>query len=327
MLNNYSDEQLRLAAQLYYVDDMPQAEVAKFVKVSQAKVSRLLSLARERGIVRITVAEYEPRNSSLERQLVKTLGLQSAAVIKVVGDLPQEDTRRAMAHFATAVISELTPLRGSLAISGGRTLREIVHVLPAHQRQLTIVQAMGNIDSQVSPEDAVEIGRLLAARWQSSFIALNTPAFVTDRKTRDAFLAHGQIDDVRKLLIDADVALVGIGTLDNSVFVERGVLAAADLLKLKSSGAVGEICGRFFDHTGKECQSPWSDRVISIELERLRKIPNVIAAVCGSDRSAAILAAIRGRLIKTLIIDEAGAAALLALHDSKARPLKTSSKK
>ena len=66
MANDYSDDRLRLAARLYYVDGLGQNEVAKFAKVSQAKVSRLLALARERGIVRISVADYEPRRRDLE---------------------------------------------------------------------------------------------------------------------------------------------------------------------------------------------------------------------------------------------------------------------
>src|SRR5688572_24255161 len=64
----YTDEQLRLAARLYYIDGMGQTEVARFVNVSQSKVSRLLAQARERGIVRISVAEYEPRHSALEQR-------------------------------------------------------------------------------------------------------------------------------------------------------------------------------------------------------------------------------------------------------------------
>jgi hypothetical protein len=59
MPNDYSDERLRLVARLYYLDGLGQSEVAKFAKVSQAKVSRLLALAKERGIVRITVADYD----------------------------------------------------------------------------------------------------------------------------------------------------------------------------------------------------------------------------------------------------------------------------
>ena len=60
MSNEYSDDQLRLVARLYYLDGLGQSEVARFAKVSQAKVSRLLTVARERGIVRISVADYEP---------------------------------------------------------------------------------------------------------------------------------------------------------------------------------------------------------------------------------------------------------------------------
>ena len=82
--------------------------------------------------------------------------------------------------------------------------------------------------------------------------------------------------------------------------------------ELERAGAVGEVCGRFFDEKGNECATAWRDRVISVQVDQLRKIPQVIGVVSGSDRSAAILAAIRGRIIKALVIDEVGASALLA---------------
>ena len=44
--------------------------------------------------------------------------------------------------------------------------------------------------------------------------------------------------------------------------------------------------------------------------------PRVIGIVSGSDRSPAILAAIRGGLIKSLVIDECGAGVLLAAASS-----------
>jgi deoxyribonucleoside regulator len=52
--------------------------------------------------------------------------------------------------------------------------------------------------------------------------------------------------------------------------------------------------------------------VMSVPIDLLRKVPQVIGVVSGSDRSAAILAAIRGNIIKALVIDEVGASALLA---------------
>src|SRR3954451_8968855 len=107
MPHDYSDDQLRLAARLYYIDGLGQSEVARFAKVSQAKVSRLLALARERGIVRITVADYEPRERRLESALRARLGLDTVVVIKTQEDMGPEDLRRAVGHFAAPVIAGL----------------------------------------------------------------------------------------------------------------------------------------------------------------------------------------------------------------------------
>lgn len=312
MPTRYSDEQLRLAARLYYLDGLGQTEVARFVKVSQAKVSRLLALARERGIVRISVAEYEPRNQELERRICATFGLAAAAVFKTVPGATPEEARRTVGHFGASFAASLITPDSVVAIAGGRTIRELILPLAEDkERRVTVVQAMGSIDSTVGPVDALELGRTLARRFGGYFLTLNTPAFVPDKRTRDAFLALKQIRSVWQRLNEADVALVGIGTLDNSVFVDRGVLSADDLRTLKRLGAVGEICGRFFDARGRECDSPWRDRVLSIDLNQVRRIPQVVGVVAGADRAGAMIAAIRGGLIKSLVVDEAGAQSLL----------------
>ena len=324
---DYSDDKLRLAARLYYVDGLGQTEVAKLVKVSQAKVSRLLALARQRGIVRISVAEYEPRDTALEQELLQKLGLSSAAVIKTTEGATGEEARRTVAHFGSAFVASLIAANSVVAIAGGRTMRELVQHLPEdRERRVTVVQAMGSVDSNVGPVDALELGRALARRFGGFFLTLNTPAFVPDRKTRDALLALPQLRTVWQHLAEAKVSHIGVGTLDNSVFVDRGALDKEDFSKLAARGAVGEICGRFFDRNGRECDSPWRDRVIGVELEQLRCIPQVIAMVAGADRSEAIAAAARGGLLKSLIIDEAGALALLG-RASVVTPSKTTKAK
>lgn len=311
-LQKYSDEQLRLAARLYYVDGVGQAEVAKLVKVSQSKVSRLLAAARERGIVRITVEDYSPRNDDLEAQLQRKFHLRSVAVIKRIDGTTDDEARHALGRFGAPFVSSLLTAGSVVAIGGGRTVRDVVSLLPEDgDRRLTVVQAMGTVDSNIGPVDAFEMGRVLARRYGGPFLTLNSPAFVPDRKTRDAFLALDQIGSVWRRFAQADSALIGVGTLENSVFVNRGMLSSAEHAQLTRRGAVGEICGRLFDRAGKEVDSPWRDRVISIDLESLRKVPQVICAVVGEDRAEALAAAISGGLVKTLVIDERGAAALL----------------
>ena len=310
----YSDDRLRLAARLYYLDKLGQNEVARFVKVSQAKVSRLLALARERGIVRITVADYEPRHSALEGRIRARYGLPTVIVIKAVEGLTGGDLRRTVGHFAASALDALIKSGDVVAIAGGRTIFELIHHLPQPQnRALTVVQAMGSVDSTVSSFDAQEVGRVLAQRLGGSFLALNAPAYIPEKRTRDMLLRLPQVRAVHDHWNRARVAIVGLGTLENSVFVERGALGPDDIRTLRAAGAVGEVCGRFFGRTGEECATKWRDQVMSADLKQLRRIPQRVGVVSGSDRSSAIAAAIRGKLINGLIIDEAGAFALLGL--------------
>ena len=324
MPNDYSDERLRLVSRLYYLDGLGQSEVAKFAKVSQAKVSRLLSLAKERGIVRITVADYDPRRRDVEDQVRTRFGLETVAVIKSSGGLDGADLRRSVGHFGALVVDEMIQPRHTVALAGGRTIHELVHHLPTtRSKSLTVVQAMGSVDSTVNGFDAQEVGRVVAQRLGGSFLSLNTPAFIPEKRTRDALLDLPQVRSVHETLDRADVALVGLGTLANSVFVERGTLDAGMIRELQRAGVVGEVCGRFIDRNGNECATGWRDRVIGVEIAQLRKIPRVVGVVSGNDRSAAILAAIAGGIIKALVIDEVGAAALLtATPPSNPKPQK-----
>jgi deoxyribonucleoside regulator len=308
----YTDAQLILAARLYFLDGLSQSQIAKLVKVSQAKVSRMLALARERGLVRITVSEYEPRDTALERKLGRALGIE-AIVIRSVPSQRVTEPRQMVGYFAARPVLDWFASANTVALAGGRTIQALVEHLkpPAAPRAIEFVQAMGTIDSSPGPYDAVELGRTLARRWKGTFERLNAPALLPDADTCARLLRLEQIQHVVRRLAAADLALVGVGTLTNSVFVERGVLNPTELASLRDAGAVGEILGRFYNQAGEECATPFRDRVVSLGLKELRKIARRVGVVAGTDRTDAIRAAIRGDLLSALIIDESGAAALL----------------
>jgi DNA-binding transcriptional regulator LsrR (DeoR family) len=312
MQHIYSDELLCLTARLYYVDGLGQGEVAKFVQVSQAKVSRLLAMAKERGIVRVTVADYEPRNEALETEIRKRFQLSSVVVIKTLDGLDKPDLRRTIGHFAAPILNEIIKEDDTVALAGGRTIYELIHSLPKSKgKDLSVVQAMGSVDSSVSEFDAQEVGREMTQRLGGRYFALNTPAFISTAETCKALVELEQVKRVREMMGKANLAIIGVGTLEDSVFIDRGVLSEDDLKDLRKAGVVGEICGRFIDKDGKECSTAWRDLVISMDFEQLRRIPQVIAVVSGQNRSEALFAAIRGKLVKGLIINQAGAAELL----------------
>lgn len=308
----YTDEQLIFAARLYFVEGMPQAQVAKLVNVSQAKVSRMLALARERGLVKITVAESEPRSRELELKLKRELGIE-AIVIRSIPGMQPIDLRRMVGHVAATPILDWIQSAKTVAIAGGRTMQALVEHLktPPNSGPIEFVQAMGTIDASPGPYDAVEFGLALARRWRGTFVRLNTPAILPDAETCSRLMNLEQVQHVMRRLSKADLVLVGVGTLENSVFVDRGVLGPKDVEILRTASAVGEVLGRFYSETGEECATPFRDRVISLELANLKKIARRVGVVVGSDRTAAVLAAIKGGLLNALAIDELGARALL----------------
>lgn len=311
-----TDEAVQLltsVARMYYLDGRDQQEIAAIVGVSRSRISRALTEAREMGIVRISVDQCEPRSSELEARLCARYKLQHAFVVRTIGRAT-ENVRRTVGYFTAPAVSDLVGANGTVGVAGGRTLRELVGFMtprePVHN--LTVVQLMGNAGPSPTEVDAPELSRVLAQRFGAAFFTLNAPAFARDARTRDAYLAHGDIQVIWGLFGSLQVALVGIGSLDDSVFVERGVLAEEDLARLRKRGAVGEICGRFFDVEGEECASDFRTRVVSIDFETLRRCPDVVAVTNGTRRTEATRAALAGGLVNSLVIDEQGAEALLA---------------
>ncbi len=315
---NQAGQQLdavRLAARLYYVDNASQVEIARVLEISQAKVSRLLQTARDKGIVRISVDEYEPRRADLEAALCQTFGLCQAAVIGNLSDVGIAGVRRNVGYFGAPVLSEMIRPGQVVGLTGGRAVAEIVRQVntPRTVRDLRIVPLMGSIGAAVNANDPIELSRHLSDATGGTYYALNTPAFVSSAASRLAFRAQVQVKMIWKLYDELDIAVVGIGTLHESAFVDRGALSDEDLRRLRRAGAIGEICGRFYDDQGDACETDYCKRVVSIELDKLRRIPHVVGVTAGENRAEAVLVALWARLVNALIVDESCARKVLQL--------------
>ena len=301
-------------ARMYYLDGLGQGEIASIRGISRSTVSRALTTARERGIVRISVDHYDPRDSSKEHALCDRFGLKRAIVVRSTGE-SVATVRRTVGYFAAAPVTAWLADQRTIGVAGGRTLADVLQSMEGQPERIgvEVVQLMGTIGSTPSRIDASELSRTVANRFHGTCHAVNAPAIVEDRRTRDLFLSHTQIRSVWSMFASLDVALVGIGTLEDSVFAERQVIGEASRAELHRAGAVGEICGRFFDARGVECWTSLRSRVVGVELETLRSGPEVIAVTNGATRKAAIVAAISGGLIQSLVIDQAGAKSLLGM--------------
>ena len=109
------------------------------------------------------------------------------------------------------------------------------------------------------------------------------------------------------------LALVGIGAVEPSklLALSGNVFSPRELKHLSDRGAVGDICVRFLDTTGKPVAARLNERVIRIELKQSRLVKRVVAIASGRRKTTAIRGALEGRLVNVLITDRGTAERLL----------------
>jgi len=76
-----------------------------------------------------------------------------------------------------------------------------------------------------------------------------------------------------------------------------------EVRELQKKNAVGEICTYYFNSDGVIIKSGINERVFAIDYESYMKIPVRVGIAGGSEKTQAIVGAIKGKLINVLITD------------------------
>lgn len=316
---NISDEHMaRLieVARAYYLQNQTQAEIARGLGLSRSMVSRDLTMAREIGIVQIRI--HDPRDTvdTIEQQLLELFPHLLDAVIAPSFSKEPEAMRAMIGRFAANYLVACLQAGQRLVLGCGRTLRALVDALPRQTvPDIEIVQAMGNIGHEAHGIDYNEIARQAAEALSGRVYYVSAPAILGKRagKARDFIEANPGLRHSLSLARQADVLVVGLGSLESDqLYTQAGLIDPAELDMLRGR-AVGDICGRFFDRQGREIVTPFADRTIGIDLHDVRETQVRIGVAGGEDKVEPILGALRGEYINVLVSDEITVRRLIAL--------------
>jgi DNA-binding transcriptional regulator LsrR (DeoR family) len=294
-------------SRLYYEQNQTQEQIADTLKLSRPKIARLLQRARELGIVQITVRDPLASDCARERQLIDTFGLCAAVVVPASPGESERVISRRLGQAAARYLAQTIKGGDIVGVGWGRTLHQVVNSLtpaplktPPHV--LPLVGGLG----QVAPSFQVnELAQQLATAFGGTWDCLYAPAVLASQPALAALTAQSDVRRVIEQWKKVNVALVGVGNLDLHSEVQMlfvGYLRPRDQKRLLEAKAVGDICMRFFNRNGRACP-PAVPAILGIELRRIKAIEQVIAVAGGADKIDALLGALRGGYIKTLITD------------------------
>lgn len=311
------DVLLATVASLYYKKNYSQSEIGSRLEMSSSTVSRLLGEALEKGIVQIHIRMPIPRDLELEQALIERFGLKDAYVLQTSDEGTDDTLLRGIGQLAATylerVIEGLSP-GSSIGVSWGTGVQAAVSELPDNYAQnIDVVQLVGGVGALVV--DSPDLGRMIAQKLGGRHYDLHAPLMVENPTVRKLFVKEPSVRETIVRAKAAKVAILGIsGTQDEaSSFLRAGLFSRADLSKLRSQGAVGEICGHFFDAEGRYENFEINERIVGLDLGNLQKIPQSVAIARSVAKAPAILGALCGKFMRVLATDDITAKAVLEL--------------
>lgn len=302
------------SARMYYEQELSQDEIAKALGKSRPTISRMLTTARRLGIVHIEIRPPLTRHVPLERALQERFRLKDARV--VTAGTEEVNSADHLGRAAASYLQSILRDGMTLGVSNGRSLAATARFLqPEVAVHINVVQIIGALGHDNPAIDGPDVARAFAAAYDATCRYLHVPVLVESSVIRQTLMRDRNIAQTLKAGAGADVAVVGVGTLDptNQSPIFEGLITQKDIVKTRQAGSVGHVCGEFYTATGARAQVELNERTISIGLDAMKRIPTVIAVAGGASKATAIVAGLRGGYFDTLITDDKAAERMLRM--------------
>ncbi|MFR0654438.1 sugar-binding transcriptional regulator [Pantoea sp. SIMBA_079] len=300
------------AAWMYYVAGMTQQEIARELGLSRQVAQRLLSGAREMGMIHVKIEHPVTYCLELAHQLKKRFNLTLCRIVPsanlnddAVSQMLTVEGASLMAQF----ISEDAPQ--VFGIGSGKTLRSIIDALPWVERPqhqcVSMIGAIARDDSGTR----YDVPLKMAEKMQGKYFFIPAPLYADSPEDKTLWVQHQVYQRVTQRALQADVSFVGIGEVSQGCPLNaEGFITDEQVEALNAKGVVGEMLGHFFNQEGERIFGETDELLTSVSLEPHTK-RRIIGFAGGQHKFSAIRAALKGGWVSDLVTDEETAIYLL----------------
>ncbi|RIY02195.1 sugar-binding transcriptional regulator [Aureimonas flava] len=298
------------AAWMYYVEEMTQSDIAAALDIGRVSVVRMLAEARARGEVRISVSGALAELTAAERALETRYALGSAVVVPAPGR--GEDPSPAISAAIGAVLSEAVGSGMAVGLGWGRTLLEsLPFIAPRALDDMRVVSLLGGI-SQAHRFNPAEFVWRFAQIFNGDAFLLSAPAIVDGPDTKTALVERCGLRSTLEMAEKLDLVVLSVGGIErNATTYRTGYIAETERRSLQAAGAVGDLLFHFLDRDGALVDHPINGRIVSADMEAIRRAPERILASGGPEKTEILRAALAFLKPTVLVTDETTASRLL----------------
>jgi len=296
-------------ARRYYLDGRSKVEIAEEFALSRFKVARLLDDARSSGLVRIEIGHPGVVDVELSARLMEALGLTHC----IVTDTPDDHPATLREHLGTAaaeLLSEIVTPEDVLGLSWARSVSAMAGVLRV-LAPVPVVQLTGALARPGADDSSIELVREVARVAGGAAYFFYAPMAVPDPATARALRGQPEVARAFGLIGSVTKAVAGVGAWEPEQSTLYDATSESERVELREAGVCAEVSGVLIDDEGHPVTAPLTERMIGITAAQMRAVPEVIGIVYGLAKARAVLAAVRGGYVDSLVTHSTLATALI----------------
>lgn len=295
---------------MYHEQGMQQRQIASKLGLSNMTVSRILQKAREEGLVSVTVKHPFEHIETLGNGIERKYGLREAIVVKTAAT-DRAGVRDVLAQACAFHLNMLVAENSIIGFGLGATVGRVMqHLVPMKSTNVHIVQLIGGLED-IAYTNPLTIVQGAAARLKAEGTYFSYPAIVPSREVRDSVFLDSQLGEKMTSLWErCTTAVFGVGSIDNG-YLSPQLVTHEEIERNRKAGIIGDVLGHCFNRNGEFVATESADRLVSIPLAVLRKVPERIAVAGGVEKTEALKALLSAGMVTMLVTDERAAAGVL----------------
>jgi DNA-binding transcriptional regulator LsrR (DeoR family) len=286
-------------ARRYYLDGRSKVEIAEEFSLSRFKVARLLDDARSSGLVRIEIGHPGVVDVELSARLMDALGLTHCVVTDTPDDHPAT-LREHLGAAAAELLTELVTTDDVLGLSWARSVSAMAGALRV-LAPVPVVQLTGALARPGADDSSIELVREVARVGGGPAYYFYAPMAVPDPTTARALRGQPEVARAFGLIGSVTKAVAGVGAWAPEQSTLFDATSEAERGELGRVGVCAEVSGVLIDDGGEPVPAPLTERMIGITAAQMRAVPEVIGIVYGRAKARAVLAAVRGGYVDSLV--------------------------
>ena len=293
-------------AKLYYESGLTQETISRKLRISRPTISRLMQDAIDQGIVKITITQNAGGYFDLERQLSDAYGLQEVVIAEDALDEDRSSVSTNLGRAAAEYFNRIVRDGDAIGLTWGTTLSAMVdRIQPAQLKNVMVVQMVGGLGEADANSHATDLVRRVSLALGATVRLMPAPGIVREASIAKILRSDPYISAAIEAAAKVDLAFMGIGSLSkNALLVQNErIITWKEIESLIAQGAVGELGLHFYDRDGNFIHSDLEDRIIGVGVEDFKALEQKVAIAGGAEKFDAILGAVRGKLVNTLITD------------------------